>query len=154
MSSILGCSTEDLNDDGVLAITDFYVIGTNNNSPDETAEIDPYSLNNGEFDIFVKISKPDLGYTLNLYASGTENIEEAVTMYELECDDDDDFCYANDYYSFGCSFNTDITGECLNQTYNLSPVFDRLPFSGYIIAETCHRVQNRCVIASKRVIFR
>lgn len=149
---ISGCS-EDFQDDEVLAIPDFYVIGTNNNDRDETPVIDPYE-SAGIFDIFAKISKPDLGFDLNLYVGGQESLRDATQLYSLECTNDDEFCYDPNYYSIGCVLEPDMTGNCFGQTFNLTNQFTQLPFSGYILIEVCHRIQNRCVVQSERVLFR
>lgn len=149
---LVGCS-DDFQDDEVLAVSDFYVIGTNNNDRDETPVIDPYE-SAGIFDIFAKISKPDLGYYLNLYVGGQESLRDATQLYALECTNDDEFCYDPDYYAIGCVLEPDMTGNCLGQTFDLTNQFSRLPFSGYAIIEVCHRVQNRCVVQSERALFR
>ena len=61
-----GCKTDDLNDSEILAINDFYISGTNDNQPDEIAEIDPY-IEFGEFEVIVKLAKPNLDYELAVY---------------------------------------------------------------------------------------
>lgn len=149
---LAGCN-DDFFDDEVLGVQDFYVLGTNENQPDELAEIDPYN-NRGVFDIFAKIFKPDLGFHFNLYVSDQESLRNATKIYSLECTNDDNFCYEPDYYSVGCWLDPDLTGECSGQSFELTDVFDRLPFSGYMHIELCHRVQNRCVVQSERVLFR
>lgn len=148
-----GCKTEDFQDTGELSIDDFYIVGSNGNSTDEIPVIDPY-LNDGEFLIFIQTGKPDLGYTLTYYVSNRQSTEDATPIFNIDCDDDDRSCYDGNYFVLNCNFLTDVSGQCRNQQFDLSNSLHVIPYSGYIIAELCHRVQNQCVISSERVIFR
>lgn len=66
ITALTGCKPEDFQDTGVLSIEDFYIIGSNDNALDEIPEIDPY-FNDGEFLLFIRLGKPDLGYELTYY---------------------------------------------------------------------------------------
>lgn len=149
---LIGCS-DDVFDDEVLGVQDFYVLGTNDNKPGDLAEIDPY-VNRGMFDVFAKLSKPDLGFYINLYVNNQESLRNATQLFALECTNDDDFCYEPDYFSVGCWIESDLSGECGDQTFEVLDIFNQLPFSGYILVELCHRVQNRCVVEAEQVLFR
>ena len=150
---LFGCKAKDFQDSGVLSIDDYYIIGTNNNSPDEVAEIDPY-YDDGEFLVFIQPGKPDLGYELTLYVSNRKSTQDAKRIYHIDCDDDDQYCYDSDYFTISCYFLSDMSGECGRYRCDLSNTINMIPYSGYIIAEICHRVQNQCVMSSQRVIFR
>ena len=149
---LLGCKEKDFQDSGVLSIDDYYIIGTNNNTRDEIAEINPYD-NGGEFLVFIEPGKPDLGYELTLYVSNRMSTQDATPIYYIECDDDDRYCYEGDYLTVSCYFQADLAGDCGHYKFDLLNIFDVLPYSGYIVAEVCHRVQNQCVISSQRVVF-
>lgn len=149
---LAGCSN-DFQDNEVLAVPEFYVIGTNENAIGDPAIIDPY-VNGGDFDVLARISKPSLGYEFDLYVSGNESIKDASKIYSIVCDDDDPDCYDPDVYAVGCTLDTDLTGNCFGQNFDLTGAFDRLPFSGYIVVEVCHRIQSRCVVDSRSVLFR
>ncbi|MCG8609722.1 MAG: hypothetical protein MI864_04220 [Pseudomonadales bacterium] len=150
---LFGCKAEDFQDSGVLSIDDYYIIGTNDNASDEVPEIDPY-YNDGEFLVFIQPGKPDLGYELTLYVSNRKSTQDAKRIYHIDCDDDDQYCYDSDYFTISCYFLSDMSGECGRYRFDLSNTINMIPYSGYIIAEICHRVQNQCVMSSQRVIFR
>lgn len=150
---LTGCKAEDFQDTGVLSIKDFYIVGSNDNTADEIPEIDPY-FDDGEFLVFIRPGKPDLGYELTYYVSNKQSTQDATPIYHMECDDDDQYCYDGDYFSLSCYYLPDMTGQCGSYRYDLSGNIFVIPYSGYIIAEVCHRVQNQCVISAKRVVFR
>lgn len=148
---LTACEDDDYDDDGKLSIQEFTVTGTN--SPEEEIpEVDPY-VDNGQFIAYMKASKPDLGFIYELSFSKTETTENAVTLFNIECDDDES-CYEPDYYTVGCQFNTDFTGTCDDQSFDLNNYIDQTPFSGYIVAQLCHRIQNTCVLAYQRIIIK
>lgn len=150
---LTGCKVDDFNDTGELSIDDFYITGSIDSS--EIPQIDPYQ-NDGEFFIYIKTGKPDLGFELSYYLSNKRStLDSAATrIYRIECDDDDQYCYDGDYYGIECQFNPDLAGHCAGKSFDLSSSIYTLPFSGYILAELCHRVQNQCVVSSQRVIVR
>ena len=149
---ISACKPEDFQENDSLSIIDFEVVGTNESSFYETPEIDPY-LNYGEFLAFIQLDNPGLGYEFTLYISSNQSIQDAQVIYYFDCDFDDRDCYESNYFSLQCNFFTDMTNQCGNQRYDLSETLFTIPFSGYIIAEVCHRVENECVISSQRAVF-
>lgn len=153
ITALTGCKPEDFQDTGVLSIEDFYIIGSNDNALNEIPEIDPY-FNDGEFLLFIRLGKPDLGYELTYYLGNKQSTQDATPIYHLDCDDDDRYCYDGDYFTLSCYYLPDMTGQCGSNRFNLSDAIFALPFSGYIIAEVCHRVQNQCVTRTQRVVFR
>lgn len=153
VTAIAGCKPEDFQDTGLLSIEEFYIVGSNDNTLEEIPEIDPY-YNDGEFLIFIRSGKPDLGYELTYYISNKQTTQNAIPIYHMDCDDDDRYCYDGDYYSLSCNYLPDMTGQCGGFHFNLSPAILAIPFSGYLIAEVCHRIQNQCVISAQRVLFR
>lgn len=150
---IAGCDTSEVADDGEASITDFYIIGSNDNNQDTTPIIDPYD-NSGRFLVFIGTIKPSIGYKLSLYLSSSTSVKDSVSIFYIECDDDDSTCYDSEYLALSCTYLPDLTGQCSGGSpYDLNGQINTIPYSGYIIAKLCHRVENTCAVSTQQLVF-
>lgn len=148
-----GCNTNEVTDDGKAVITDFYIVGSNNNDRDTTPIVDPYD-DSGRFLVFIGTIKPSLGYTLSLAVSSTISGNNSVSMFDIECDDDDPTCYDSEYLALSCTYLPDLTGQCSRgESYDLNDHINTIPYSGFLIAKLCHRVEKTCTTSIQRVVL-
>ena len=153
LALLSGCNTSDVTDDGEASITDFYIIGSNNNDRRTTPIIDPYD-DKGRFLVFIETIKPRLGYKLSLSLSPNTSTNDAVSIFYIECDDDNPACYDNEYLALSCTYQPDFLGQCsMGEPYDLNGLIKAIPYSGYLIAKLCHRVENTCTTYSQRIVL-
>jgi hypothetical protein len=148
-----GCVIDESVDSGPLSIEDFYVVGVDTPASSTNSVIDPY-VGNGEFLVFIKLTKPRLGYQLTYYLSNSVSIQDSVPMFSLLCDDDSRSCYDGDYFGVGCHYMPDLTGECDGILFDSRDVIFKLPSAAYIIAQACRVSGADCVTDIADVILR